>query len=164
MHQENPSRKRIKPIILIFLLALLSGCDKNVVFEQNINFKNQQWHRDSIKTFIAEIGDTVSSFNIYINCRITGLYPNSNLFLFVNTKGPKGLIIRDTMECILANDRGKWLGKGFGDVWSNRIPFKQKIRFPARGIYSFEIEQAMRQRELNSILDVGIRIEKYNPR
>lgn len=67
---------------------------------------------------------------------------------------------RDTVELTLADPSGKWLGSGMGDIWDNRVLFKQQFRFPEKGTYIFTLEQAMRIDPLPQIMDVGIRIEK----
>ena len=60
----------------------------------------------------------------------------------------------------MADEKGKWLGTGVGDLYDNQIPFKRNVRFPLAGIYHFEIEQGMRLETTPLILDVGLRIEK----
>jgi gliding motility-associated lipoprotein GldH len=49
-----------------------------------------------------------------------------------------------------------------GDIWDNRALFRERMRFPQSGRYTFEIEQAMRQNPLPQIMDVGLRIERYD--
>ena len=66
----------------------------------------------------------------------------------------------DTINCPLANAHGKWLGKGFAGVYDNRLLYMARKRFPLTGKYSIRIEQAMRDNELQGVLDVGLRIEK----
>lgn len=108
----------------------------------------------------VEITDTVSLHNIYFNIRNAGGYQFSNLYLFLTTITPKGEEARDTVELTLADDRGKWLGDGSGDIWDNRILFKRKFRFPESGLYHFGLQQAMRVNPLPQIMDAGMRIEK----
>jgi len=60
----------------------------------------------------------------------------------------------------LANEKGKWLGSGIGDIYEIQIPYKKNVRFPYPGKYSFTFEQAMRIEELSFVYDVGLRIEK----
>jgi len=67
---------------------------------------------------------------------------------------------RDTMECILADPNGKWLGEGLGDIWDNKILFKQNVKFRKSGLYEFSLTQAMRVDSLPMIMDAGISIEK----
>ncbi len=65
----------------------------------------------------------------------------------------------DTLNFRLADDRGRWLGRGIGDLYFIRLPYKQDILFPYKGIYRFEIVQGMRT-DLEGIRDVGLRVER----
>ncbi|MCK4663841.1 MAG: gliding motility lipoprotein GldH [Bacteroidales bacterium] len=151
---------------LIFTFIILSSgilffsCDPNKIYEENIEIKNAVWNKNDKIIFNVEITDTICPHNILINKRITGMYPKSNLYLFICTKFPKGELTKDTLLCFLADEKGKWYGKGFGDIWSITTIYKQNVRFPQKGKYTFEIEQAMRIENLPQILDIGLRIEK----
>ena len=68
--------------------------------------------------------------------------------------------LRDTTEIILADDHGKWLGKGSASMYTLVLSLSENIRFPLRGIYQFDIEQAMWIKDLKHISDIGLRIEK----
>ncbi len=155
--------KTIKIVLVCFLfLAVFSiiSCDSSKIFEENIEIPAEKWNRNYSAEFIVDINDTNSLQNIYINVRNKSEYQFSNLFLFVNSTAPDGSMIRDTIEYILADNKGKWLGSGLGSVWFNQFPFKSQIKFPMTGQYIFNIEQGMRMEELNSIVDIGLRIEK----
>jgi gliding motility-associated lipoprotein GldH len=144
----------------VLVVLFMSACDRNVVFEKNIVIPDNKWEMNNIVKLDAQIDDTVSLHNIYINVRNAGGYQFSNLYLFFNTGTPKGEQARDTVELTLADERGKWMGDGSGDIWDNRILFKRKFRFPEAGMYHFELQQAMRMNPLPQIMDVGLRIEK----
>jgi len=146
--------------LLIFTVFALTSCDRNGVYEGNISTSNNLWAKNNAAKFIAPIKDTVSYHNIYINIRNTTNYPNCNLYLFIATTAPSGATQLDTIECFLADDQGKWLGKGFGHILDSQIPYKRKVRFPQSGDYKFEIKQAMRTDSLSGISSVGIRVEK----
>ena len=144
------------------VVFLLSACGKNVLYEQNERIPSAIWNKDQILEFPVDVEDTLSAHHIYINVRNLNNYPLSNLFLFVNIQSPDGLYNRDTVQCFLAEPSGKWLGKGFGNVWSNRFRYKTNIRFPVSGVYLFQIEQSMRIEDLEGISDVGLRVEIVN--
>ncbi len=148
------------PVAVVFVITLMASCNFNRVYEKNKNITDDVWNHDEVLTFEVPVKDTLSPHNIYINIRNTGKYPRSNLFLFITTTSPMDYSVKDTFECVLANKEGRWLGKGFGNVWSHRIIYKKHVRFPFRGYYTFEIEQAMRIEKLPGITDAGIRIEK----
>lgn len=139
---------------------MLTSCDPNRVFEQNSAVANRTWEQRKPVVFNVQVQDTISSHNLYLNIRNAGNYQYSNLFLFVKMVFPDGRIARDTVECTLADPNGKWLGDGLGDIYDNQKLFKRGIRFPAKGQYRFEIEQAMRIDPLQGITDIGLRLEK----
>lgn len=151
------------PFLCVFLVgtALLVSCDEDKMFEQNSEIAEGAWHKDSTIKFEVNVQDTVSFHNLYINIANTGEYAYRNLFVFLDVFSPEGENnIRDTIECMLADNTGKWLGRKAGNVIHNRILFKRNIRFPHTGIYVFEFEQGMRTEALEHIIGVGLRVEK----
>jgi gliding motility-associated lipoprotein GldH len=140
--------------------VLFSSCDPDRVFEKNIRIPDGIWDRNNLVRFEVVVEDTITPHNLYINVRNAGMYPVSNLYLFVTTTAPSGHTIKDTVQIILADERGKWLGKGLGDIWDYQQLYKENVRFAQKGEYIFEYEQAMRLEKLPFILDVGLRVEK----
>ena len=157
---NHSSMKKISMLAFLLIGIVLSSCDNKVVFERNISLPENRWEASNIVHLETTIEDTSAAHNLYINIRNAGGYQFSNLFVFFTTTTPKGEIERDTVELILADERGKWLGDGLGDIWDNRILFKRNFRFPQSGIYKFDLQQAMRVPILPQVMDAGIRIEK----
>ena len=150
-------------ITLSFLLSILFfSCDRNQLFEQNVSMPSEGWDvKNKIKLEVT-VTDSIHPTNFYVNVRNADGYPYSNIYLFVKTIFPTGEQSNDTLECVLADENGKWLGRGVGDIYDNQIPFKRNVIFPKTGKYIFEIEQGMRTDVLPLIMDVGLRIEKAN--
>lgn len=149
--------------ILLFCIAatlLLPACDKSRIYEENKEIPQNVWNKDYIVKFEAEITDTINPANFYINVRNADGFPYANLFLFIKTTFPNGKVSNDTLECILADEKGKWLGSGMGDIYDNQILFKRNVRFPLSGKYTFEYQHGMRVENIPLIMDVGLRIEK----
>jgi gliding motility-associated lipoprotein GldH len=144
----------------IFLLSslLLVGCDQNVVFENNIMISPDGWKQDEVVQFEWDITDTISLHNFYVSIRNGEGYQYSNIFLFVSMEFPNGKMSVDTIDCPLADADGHWLGSGLGDLYDNRIIFKERKKFPMAGHYRITIQQAMRKENLEEIHDVGFRL------
>ncbi|MFM1874372.1 MAG: hypothetical protein RL266_109 [Bacteroidota bacterium] len=147
-------------VLLIGLLLTLVGCAE-VMFQETQKVPNKIWEVGNTFSFDVEVVDTMISYDFYIDLRNGSDYPYANIFMFVNTTFPSGKTARDTVECILADKTGRWLGTGLGDIMDNHILFKQNVRFPNSGTYRFEFEQGMRTENLQGVLDVGIAIEKH---
>ncbi|MDP6909826.1 MAG: gliding motility lipoprotein GldH, partial [Flavobacteriales bacterium] len=141
-------------------MLVMIGCD-TALYQENAKIPNKNWERGHTIQFDVEVTDTMKGYDFYIDLRNGATYPYSNIYMFVNTTFPSGRTARDTVECILADPSGRWLGTGLGDILDNHILFKQNIRFPNSGTYKFEFEQGMRMKELPAILDVGISIEPH---
>lgn len=146
---------------LLFLLAVaFASCNKNVVFSDYTKIPEEGWRTDNKLKFEVDIKDYNALHNVFLNVRHADSYPYSNLFVFLTTTYPDGKSSVDTLECILANKKGEWQGDGAGDLWDNKIPLKQNLRFPQTGKYTFSFEQGMRSNPLPLILDFGMTIEK----
>ena len=144
-----------------FITATILSCDSNKVFEEYIEVENSVWKKEHTAHFEFNALDTSSFHNLYINIRNTGDYAFSNLYMFVTIKGPDNNFTTDTVNCILADNRGKWKGRGIGDLWDYRNPFLRNVKFAQKGKYIISYEQAMREEKgLKGITDLGLRIEK----
>jgi gliding motility-associated lipoprotein GldH len=154
------SRTTVQAIFILSFLFLFSSCDQKRFFEENKTIQNGLWNHNQKLKFEVNITDTIAPYDLYLNVRNSGDYPYSNLYFFIQTRFPDGRTARDTMECRLADDYGKWMGSGIGSVKFNRFLFQKGIHFRNPGKYIFEVDQAMREDNLKGIRDIGIRIEK----
>lgn len=154
----------MKNLLVLAVCILMISCDRHRVYEQFVTLDNQTWNSSNVLHFNVNITDTASAHNVYISVRNTGQYEYSNLFMFVTAQSPNGSIAIDTIEVILANEHGRWLGKGSAAVFTLHHPYRENIRFPLRGIYRFDIEQAMWIKDLQHVSHVGLRIEKAKRR
>lgn len=155
--------KNINPLNIIllplFLCMLMTGCDSRSIYDKFKDTPEGIWDRTQLFKFDVEIEDTAAIYNVFINLRHTGDYKYSNVYMFLNTVFPDKKVSRDTVDCVLADDKGKWMGKGLGDIKDNQFLLKRNVRLRQKGIYTFEFEQAMRVEKLEGIKSVGIRIE-----
>ena len=150
----------MKYLIFMILLWTFAACDSRVIFEDYHPVGNRGWHKDSAIVFTVNLQDKRQSYNLYLNIRNKGNYPNSNIWLFVNIKSPEGKLLTDTVELVLADHSGKWRGSGIGDLFDNQFLYQQNLSFPVAGEYQFSVRQGMRATKLQGIQDVGIRLEK----
>jgi len=146
-------------ILTVIVLFILQACDKRKVFDKNKEVALDGWAVNDIVRFEVPISNSKLRYNFYINVRNNTNYSFSNLFLFINTIYPDRKISKDTVECWLADQNGKWLGDGLGQIKNNRILFKRGFRFDQVGTYVFEFQQGMRVEKLKGINSIGLRIE-----
>jgi gliding motility-associated lipoprotein GldH len=120
----------------------------------------ETWKLSDITAFKVPITDTLNCNNVFFTIRNGSSYPFRNIYLFVTTTSPDGKRITDTLQYNLADEKGKWYGKGFGDIHELNLPYKSNIYFPLKGTYEFKIQHGMRVENLKGVYDFGLRIEK----
>lgn len=150
-----------KYLSLLSLLLVFGACHSDRVYEAFVQVPDP-WNNEKVLHFNVNVTDTAQAQDVYLSVRNTGKYGFSNLYLFVTAHSPNGTSVRDTVEIVLANEHGKWLGTGAASVFTLYHPYRKNIRFPLRGIYAFDIEQAMWVTDLSSITDIGLMIQKAN--
>jgi len=154
-------RKMLSKIAIAILVSLLfAGCTSNDVYFKYKSVTPKGWNKDSLYTFDVNITDTISSYNIYVNVRNKGEYPYQNLWLFLNKISPDKKQTSDSIECYLADQRGKWLGSGVGSIKEMPVLYQQNVKFKKSGIYQYKIVHGMRDTILIGINDIGMRVEK----
>ena len=159
IRNEKFGRGGIVVGLLMVLCFAFSACT-NDSFDKRIVVPEAKWTQDNRIAFDVDINDTVNGYVFGIEFRHLENYRYSNLFVFLHTRMPNGNLTHDTIECTLATPEGRWMGKGSGSMRDLRIPLNENLRFPLKGTYHFEIEQAMREPVLNGISDIGLFIEK----
>ncbi len=145
---------------LIGLASLFSACDPGRVYDDNKSIPGDTWFYKNAVLFEVQIQDTTKLYNVYVNLRVTADYKYSNIFMWVNTTNPEKKTDQRRVEIRLADEGGKWLGSGLGDLYDYQFPVFQKIKFPSSGFYRFELEQNMRDDTLNYVKSVGVRVEE----
>jgi gliding motility-associated lipoprotein GldH len=145
---------------IIAVAIIATACSNNRVYDRFESIPGASWNYNKPLEFKVDMQDTTQVYDIYLNLRHKSLYSMSNLFMFVTTQSPSGDMVKDTVEFILADPSGKWLGNGLGDLLTYRRIYKRNIRFAQKGTYIFRLQQAMRVNDLPHITDAGVCIEK----
>jgi gliding motility-associated lipoprotein GldH len=116
------------------------------------------WEKDKEYFFTFLIEDVSIPYNLTFEVRNSNLYPYQNLWIFYREEPPAGAIRRDTLECVLADEYGKWHGKGISLYQSDYL-IRTRYLFPIKGQYTFSFRQGMRDVTLSGIQEIGLRIE-----
>ncbi len=155
-------------IALVGVVFMVS-CDDSIVKSDFKATTNGSWNRDSIVEFNFSGLDTLQSHQMFINIRNDNTFPYSNLFLIAALEYPNGDTVTDTLEYLMAQPDGTWLGKGHGSIKENKLWYKENIVFPSSGVYTLRLSHAMRKNgnvegdvNLEGITDVGFEIVKSN--
>lgn len=151
----------MRNIILVVVIGILmTSCSTNALYDESVVIPDAKWDNENIPYFNVTVDDTLTDYAFYMSIRHLENYRYSNLYVFMHTEFPNGNVTHDTIECVLAAPDGRWMGKGSGNMYYAKVLLNPSLRFPLKGDYHFELEQAMREKELKGITDIGICFEK----
>ncbi len=143
----------------MLLLALFSlfciACNNNLCYEtfEKVNVKG--WDYSNEKHFSIPVQQTEKK-EITVAIRNTSDYERANLWLFLKVKTPDGNILRDTINCPLADDYGYWLGSGFSGLYLTEHTLKSGAYCTEKGNWEITLTHGMRQDTIKGIQEVGI--------
>ncbi|MCA1741825.1 MAG: gliding motility lipoprotein GldH [Bacteroidales bacterium] len=142
----------------IMLAVITLSCDRNTLFSDNYRIDDRQWSMYDPARYTCSIGDTVSTFNIDLSVRTSTDYPYRNIYLFIVTTFPSGTTVTDTLQAMITDEKGRWLGRGAGDLRELTIPYKSNVFFPEEGEYHFSVIHGMRDTLLKGVYDMAMTI------
>jgi len=148
----------------IFSLTLgiifLNSCGDLPISSSSIEIDHNGWNSIDNASFDWDVINLDLRYDAFIDIRHNSDYPYSNLYLFLDFTFPNGNQRRDTLACVLADERGRWFGSGIGDIIDHRVSFQENFEFPINGKYRLKVAHGMRQDPLVGITDLGFRLEK----
>lgn len=153
--------KASKFFIGFIIIACLSSCNQNEVYFSYNPVPKSGWSKDSLLTFDFNVKDTLARYDIFIHVRHFGSYPYQNFWMFLENTDAQGVVAKDTIECYLADNFGKWLGTG-NAVKEMPVYYRQNVLLPDSGTYQIKIGHGMRDSLLTGIKDIGVRVEVVN--
>lgn len=159
--------KRFVCFLFLPLMACclwLSSCTTIDLYEKDVAIPQHAWSSGFKPTFTFAIKDTSSPYQLFLILRHTEKYSYTNIYINLYAQQPGADSTRKIQfDLPLANNEYGWLGTGMDDIYEHRIPLTppgQQFYFRKPGIYTFNVEQIMREDPLKNVLDVGLRIEK----
>lgn len=146
--------------ILIFVIVFsFSSCKKHF-FEQQITIPNKIWDINEHATFTVDVQDITTPYNMYLNFDVDKKYPYSNLWVFIKSKSPSGMVTYDTLNCEFLDEEYKWRGQKKGSSYNLNSSFVDSVMFPEQGKYIFEIQHGLRQEKVEFINEIGFLVDK----
>ena len=148
--------------LLIFILIFLAtvSCSHNEIFFEYHSFSNAEWNQNDSVVFNVPIEKNSQLCDVSIEIRNSDAYPFSNIWLYIDFTTSGGNIVNDTIGKDMADEYGRWLGKGLS-LYNRSITYKPPfILFPDSGMYVFSIRHAMQVNPLKGISDIGLKVSK----
>ena len=153
-----PAETMKKAVLLVVISVLLLSCQQGVVFTEFRSVGPSGWSADSVLVFAPVLVDSVATYDMQLTVRHTDRYAYQNLWMFVDVRQDSLVLRRDTIEVMLANERGEWLGGGVSKYTLPLLYLEGELL--KKGGYDILVQQGMREDILRGITDVGLKVIK----
>jgi len=164
IHLQVRTRNNMLLFIAGVLFSSLLSCSEGEVYYRFYHIEKGNWFHDSTLLFTMDSLDihTGQAYDISIELTTGHLFPYRNLWLQIDHNLTDTLLHRDTLQCILADDHGRWLGSGVGGLYQLSVPFLNSLPLDAAPHYRLSITQVMKDDPLPGIEKVGLKVTEVN--
>ena len=149
---------------LLLVVAFLASCRPAPQYQEHFTIPGTRWDAAFQPVFRFHIEDTAARYQLFLTIRHSDAYPFSNIWVNIDTRAPGDTAFgKMRFEVPLAAPSGQWLGRGFGELWEQRVPVTSLMRpaaFPKKGDYIIRLTHDMRRNPLPEIYNIGLRLEQ----
>lgn len=149
---------------LLLLISMIFCCCSNEIGFYEFKDFSDGWKSSETVTFIINKTPDLEG-DVFINLRNDNNYMYSNIFLITSLIKDGVEIRKDTLEYLMTDKKGKFLGNGFGNVKESILYWQEDYPFSSKSKYSLSMNHAVRKngkqfgmKVLPGILSVGVSI------
>ena len=152
----------MKALFSILGLAILFfSCTEDRYYEHNQDFEDRIWNMEETAEFEFEIDSIELPYQIKLNVRNTMDYTYRNLYIKYELSDSTNLIEDKLLNIDLFEPKsGKPYGERQSDIYAHQLILQDSVFFPEKGKYKIGLKQYMREKKLEGMVSVGLRIEQ----
>lgn len=151
--------RKNNPVIWLMFIVL-SACDTNAVYHSYNHIPIDGWNKSDTLFFTPTLTDSLKAFQLSIDIRNKDNYPYTNIYLFISHNETDSCVfVTDTLECVLANKEGKWIGTGWGTLYQSSFAYMESFTYKNKNV-RFKISHGMKDALLQGVSDIGIHIRE----
>jgi len=147
-------------VLLGFAAILVTSCGKAPMYSETHEFQNGVWSSGAMPAFEFNAEDSIKAYDLSFLLRINNEYDFQNIWILMHTEKPDGSFSTDTVNVLLSDERGRWLGKKSGAVYSYQAIFGRQHHFKPTGTYKIRMEHAVMEPNLRGVLDLSLLVEE----
>ncbi len=145
---------------LAILFCMLVSCNQGEVYYKFSPIPKNEWGKNQEICFLLDSTSFIANKNYAISVELTHNvgYQYKNLFLVLEHTLQDSIPARDTIEFVLVDDHGKWLGAGNGPTRQLSQLYKANMKIDTALHNEITIRHAMQNLKLKGIEKIGLKI------
>jgi len=148
-------------LVLCLISVLFLSCQGNSYYHHSETIPAKGWDLNETLYFQDSLrNEYPDTMQFEVNLRHSNLYPYQNLWLYIRTRTSDGINRLDSINWKLSEPSGRWLGSGWGSLYSltYRFPDLSIKKTIGNRWFSIEIQHGLKDKSLPGIEDIGIHL------
>lgn len=152
--------KFTRSFIGLILFGCMCSCNQGEAYYQFRQIPQNEWNKNQEVSFLLDSVAISPQHNYAISIEILHniTYSYKNLFLYIDHTLQDSILVRDTLECMLVDDLGKWYGSGNGATRQLSVLYKTNQKIDTALHNEVIIRHAMQDLKLKGIEKIGLKI------
>ena len=165
---QGKNKIQLSILAAVCFLSLATSCSRPVetAYQKQVGVPGAKWTYGFQPEFSFEIPDTTSQYHVFLIFRYDAAFEFSNIWLRLHSKAPgdTAFIEGKRIETVLIAHDGSRLGNNVGGMYEYKVQLAPEDLAPFKrsGLYSIKLEQVMRKDPLVGLVNVGLRVERYD--
>ncbi len=150
--------KKQKALFLLFIIASFTAC--NQLYNEHKSLPGMHWEKQNKLTFVVDIPEA-KEYTLKINLRHTSHIQIGNVpvKLTINAENQSNELENQVFVIPIRDPAtGDLVGSAMGDICDTEYPIK--FTFKQKGKYTLTLEHQMEEEKIESIMEIGINIDK----
>lgn len=150
----------IRYFIGIAILCCMLSCNQGEVFYKFKPIPNNEWGKQEDICFLLDSLSVNSSGSYTASVEISHniSYQYKNLSLLVEQNIGDSILLKDTVECILVDNSGRWTGSGNGATRQLSVQYKTNLKIDTALHNEICVRHTMQDLALKGIEKIGLKI------
>lgn len=150
--------RTLRTSLLLVAVLILAGCEAGMVFDRYGHVSERGWSKQDAVEFNVPRLRQGGDYALALGIRFTDDYPYRNISLIVERQVfPSKHVLRDTVECRLADNNGVRQGSGFIN-YQTSLPMATDS-YRAGDSIRIVVRHNMRNEQIEGITDVGVSLQ-----
>lgn len=152
--------KFIKYFFFFLLATCLYSCKQNEIYYKFEPILHNEWSKNKEICFELDSLNVnrIDKYNINIELSHNVNYAYQSLWLYIDQTLQDSISVRDTLECILTDENGVWLGSGNGPLRHISFSYKTDLALDTAIQSKVCISHAMQDVKLKGVEKIGLKI------
>jgi gliding motility-associated lipoprotein GldH len=148
-------------LTMLITSGLLCACQENSYYHRSEVPPSTGWEMNRTLYFQDSLREnTPELLHMEVELRHNNLYPYQNLWLYLRTRTSDGTDRLDSINWTLAEPSGKWLGNGWGSLYSlsYRLPDLKIRKTKGSKWFVVEMQHGLKDPVLEGVESLGLHL------